>query len=288
MKNLIIIAAMTIVIGSCDKGKFNYPETRKVDTVDYYFGEAVPDPYRWLEDDNAPEVKEWVKAQNEVTFGYLKSIPFRDKIEQRLKEIWNYPKEGVPFEKGGYYFMEKNDGLQNQDVLYFMDSIGGEARVLLDPNTFSDDGTVALAGYAVSEDGKFIVYATSTGGSDWRDVYVKEIETGKKLDDHIQWVKFSNLAWYKNGFYYSRYDKPARGEELTNINNYQKVYYHQLGTPQNQDKLIFENSADPSKMYIADVSDDESYLYIYESQWSTNGNAIYVTDLKSGMSGTIK
>lgn len=288
MEKLFIIVAMTVLISSCNSSRYNYPETKKVDTIDHYFGTDVPDPYRWLEDDNAPEVKEWVEAQNEVTFSYLNQIPFREKVEERLKEIWNYPKVGVPFEKGGYFFISKNDGLQNQNVLYYMESLGAEEKVLLDPNTFSEDGTVALAGYDISNDGKYIVYATSTGGSDWRDVYVKEIATGKLLEDHVQWVKFSNLAWHNEGFYYSRYNKPEEGDELTNKNSFQKVYYHKLGTSQDEDKLIFENTSDPSKMYIADVSDDQRYLFIYESQWSTNGNAIHVTDLDKGEDEIIK
>jgi prolyl oligopeptidase len=263
---------------SCNKRTIQYPETKQVDQKDVYFGVEVADPYRWLEDDKSQETEEWVKAQNEVTFSYLAKISYRDKVKERLTSLWNFETMQAPFKKADKYFFFKNNGLQNQDVLYIQNSLTEEPKVLLDPNTLSEDGTIALGGYSVSNDGKYLAYQISKGGSDWNEILVKEIETGKDLEDHIKWVKFSGIAWYKDGFFYSRYEEPASGDELSGVNKYQKVYYHKIGTPSEKDDIIYENQEYSLRNFRAQVSLDEKYLFIYETQ-STNGNNLYVKNL---------
>ncbi|MFP4025238.1 MAG: prolyl oligopeptidase family serine peptidase [Thiohalospira sp.] len=272
---LIILIAFT----QCNQSPVKYPETKKVDQVDNYFGTQVEDPYRWLEDDHSPETEEWVKAQNKVTFDYLEKIPFRDKIKERLTTLWDYETMGTPFKKGDRYFFFKNDGLQNQSVLYTQKSLDDEPEVLIDPNKFSDDGTIALGGFSITNDAKYIAYQLSEGGSDWNEIHVRNIETGEDLKDKISWIKFSNIAWYKDGFFYSRYDAPGEGEKLSGVNKYHKVYYHKLGTPTETDKVIFENKEFPLRNFSADVSSDEKYLFIYETE-STSGNNLYVKNLQ--------
>lgn len=280
MKKLavILIAFVPMIFVACNSNRVKYPETKKIDVVDNYFGTAVPDPYRWLEDDKSPEVFEWVKAQNEVTFNYLNSIPFRSKIKDRLTEIWNYTSMGIPFREGGRYYFFKKDGLQNQSILYTMESLDSEPKVLLDPNTFSEDGTVALSTIAPSRDGKYLAYATNDGGSDWQKINVLDMASGKNLADEIKWVKFSSIAWYKNGFFYSRYDNPNKGSELSNINENHKVYYHTVGSNPESDELIFANRQYPLRNYSAQTTDDEKYLIIYETE-STYGNSVYIKNL---------
>ncbi|MBU1718977.1 MAG: prolyl oligopeptidase family serine peptidase [Bacteroidetes bacterium] len=253
-----------------------YPETKKVPLSDEYFGVKVEDPYQWLEDDKSNETAEWVKAQNEITFDYLGRIPFRDQIRERLKTIWDYPKYGVPFRKADLTFFFKNDGVQNQAVFY-VQSGSDSARVLLDPNTLSEDGTVALGDVAPSEDGKYLAYSINRAGSDWAEIYVLDIATGVLLDDHLMWVKFSNIAWHGNGFFYSRYDAPT-GSELSSQNENHKIYFHKTATPQTDDKLIFTNPDSPKRNYTAEVTDDHKYLCMYESE-TTSGNAFYIKDL---------
>ncbi len=272
---LLIAVVFTV---SCNKRTIQYPETKKVDQKDVYFGVEVADPYRWLEDDRSQETEAWVKAQNEVTFSYLAQIPYREKIKERLTNLWNYETMQVPFKKAGKYFFSKNNGLQNQDVLYYQNALTDEPKVLLDPNTLSEDGTVALAGYSVSNDGKYLAYQISKGGSDWNEIMVKEIESGKILEDHIKWIKFSGIAWYKDGFFYSRYDEPESGSELSGVNKYHKVFYHKLGNVSSNDELIYQNPEYPLRNYGAQVSSDEKYLFIYETQ-STSGNNLYVKNL---------
>jgi len=264
----------------CPKDKINYPVTAKVDSVDVYFGHEVTDPYRWLEDDNSAETAQWVAAENEVTNAYLDKIPFRPDLKKRLTDIWNYPKYGVPFNKGDYYFFFKNDGVQNQSVMYIQDGIDGEPRVLLDPNKLSEDGTVALASLGISKDGKYLGYGISRGGSDWNEIYVMNIETGETLEDHINWVKFSGISWMGNGFFYSAYDEPKEGDELSGQNRFHKVYYHEIGTPQNDDILIYEDKDNPLRNMHAYVTDDEKYLILGITE-STSGNSLYAAKLKS-------
>lgn len=281
MRNLLVFLISTVIMmSSCTpkQEKLTYPETRKTDTVDVYFGENVADPYRWLEDDNSAETAEWVAAQNKVTDAYLDKIPFRAQIKERLTTLWNFPRYGVPFHKGNYYFYSKNDGIQNQSILYVQDSLKGESRVFLDPNTLSDDGTTSLGSYSVSKDGKYFAYSLSKAGSDWNEIYVKETATGKDLTDHLGWIKFSGISWKGDGFYYSSYDKPSKGSELSSKNEYHKVYYHTLGQPQSADKLIYENPNYPLRNYGGGTTDDEQYLILSETE-STSGNSLYIKDL---------
>ncbi|HON18424.1 MAG TPA: prolyl oligopeptidase family serine peptidase [Salinivirgaceae bacterium] len=283
-KQVFMFIFATLLASSCSehkKIKVTYPESAKVDTVDTYFGHAVPDPYRWLEDDNSEATKAWVTAQNAVTENYLKQIPFRDQIKARLTKLWDYPKSSAPFKKGGYYFVFKNNGLQNQSVAYFMKNLGDEPQVLLDPNALSEDGTVSLTQFAVSDDGKYLAYGISRGGSDWNEFFVKEIESGKMLDDHIQWVKFSGITWYNDGFFYSRYPQPKESDVLKGVNEHNKIYYHKIGTPQSQDQLIYEDPQNPKWGYSADLSEDKKFMVIHVTE-STSGNAVYIKNMETG------
>src|SRR5215210_2079637 len=219
-----------------------YPTTRKIDHVDTYHGTSVPDPYRWLEDDTAADTAAWVEAQNKVTFGYLEKIPFRAQLTQRLKDLYNYAKYSAPQRKGEYFFFRKNDGLQNQSVLYVQKGIDGKPEVLIDPNKLSDDGTVVLNAFAPSKDAKLAVYGISRSGSDWQEYNVLDLTTKKPLSDKIEWVKVSGVAWRGNGFYYSRYPQPEKGKELSSINENHQVFYHRVGTRQAQDELVYDDA----------------------------------------------
>lgn len=256
-----------------------YPDTRKDTTVaDDYFGTKIFDPYRWLEDDQSAETKDWVRRQNIVTFGYLGQIPYRESIRKRLEEIWNYEKFGTPFKEGGKYYFFKNDGLQNQSVLYVQDNLDSEAKMVLDPNAFSSDGTTSLGELDFSKDGRYLAYSISKGGSDWRTIFVKDLQTNQLLPDQIEWVKFSGIAWQNDGFYYTRFPEPAAGAELTAANKLGAVYFHKLGTQQNEDKLIYSDKAHPDRSFGASTTDDEHYLSL--SGWeSTSGNALWFKDL---------
>ena len=276
---MLLLATPILITMSCNTSKVKYPKSKKVDVVDEYFGVKVADPYRWLEDDKSPEAAEWVKQQNEVTFSYLNAIPYRNKIKERLTSIWNYNSMGTPFKAGGRYFFFKKEGLQNQSVLYMMENLEAEPKVVLDPNTFSEDGTIALSNVSVSRDGKYLAYSINDGGSDWQKIKVIELPSCNPLPDEISWVKFSSIAWQNDGFFYSRYDEPKEGSELSNINQNHKVFYHKVGTPIETDKLIFSNSQYPLRNYSAQTTEDEKYLIIYESE-STYGNSIYVKNLK--------
>lgn len=257
-----------------------YPETRKDTTVtDTYFGTIVPDPYRWLEDDNSEETTAWVEAQNKVTQSFLDQIPFRDTLRQRIEELWDYEKVGKPFKEGGKYYYFKNDGLQNQSVLYVAEHPHDEGEVFFDPNELSEDGTVSLGSYEFSEDGSLFAYSISISGSDWREVYVMDANTRRKLEDKIVDVKFSNISWKGNeGFYYSSYDKPTEGSELSGITQYHKLFYHKLGTPQSEDVLVFGGDITPRRYIGGYVTEDQRYLVITAAE-STSGNELYVQDL---------
>ena len=268
-----------------------YPETRKDGSIiDEYHGTKVADPYRWLEDDNSDETKAWVKSQNEVTFGYLKAIPQRAKIRERLEKAWNYERTGVPFEHGGKWFFNRNSGLQNQSVLHVTESLEAEARVLLDPNTLSKDGTTSLTEAAPSEDGKWLVYGVSKAGSDWQEFRVRDIATGKDTGDLIEWVKFSGASWAKDssGFYYSRYPKPREGAALTEANKNQTVYFHQLGTPQSEDKLIYARPDQPDWGLHASVTDDGHYLIYNVSHGTDPKNRLFYQDLTQAGAGVVE
>ncbi|MEA3478973.1 MAG: prolyl oligopeptidase family serine peptidase [Bacteroidota bacterium] len=277
--SLIIIAAI-IVMSGCKEEKTGlmYPVTNKVEQADDYFGTSVEDPYRWLEDDNSAETADWVKAENTVTEAYLAEIPFRDQLRDRLTKIWNYPKFGVPYKEGKHYLYYKNDGLQNQSVLYIQEGIDGEPRVLLDPNELSEDGTVALSGTDISKDGKYMAYKIARAGSDWNEIFVMDMESGALLEDHIEWVKFSGISWKDDGFYYGSYDQPEEGEELSDKNENHKVYYHKIGTAQKEDVLVYENPEFPLRNHYCGTTEDERFLLLYESE-STSGNSLYFKDL---------
>ena len=277
--NILIILAMTaIAIEACAP---KLPQTRKDDTVDNYFGTEVADPYRWLEDDASAETAAWVKAQNKVTGAYLKKLPAREKILARLKEVANYEKVGAPsHKKNGKWYFFKNDGLQNQSVLYEMDELGGEPSVFLDPNTLSDDGTVALKGTYFSHDCKYMAYVISRSGSDWEEIFVMDVENGSLLEDHIVWAKFTGASWRGNGFYYSAYDAPqGDGHEFSGKNEVHKIYYHRIGTPQSEDELYFSNPAEPLRFYQLEINEEETLAFLYEDGADV-GNNLYVKDLR--------
>lgn len=257
-----------------------YPETRKDTTVvDTLWGTPVADPFRWLEDDLSEETAAWVAAQNEVTFGYLSKIPFREALRTRLEKVWNYERFSAPFKEGKYTYFYKNDGLQNQSVLYRQAEGSEEAEVFLDPNSFSPDGTTSMAGISFSKDGSLLAYQISEGGSDWRKVIIMEAETKKILEDTLIDVKFSGISWFGNdGFYYSSYDRP-KGSELSAMTDRHKLLYHKLGTPQAQDKLIFGGDKNPRRYIYGSVTEDQQYLII-GAAISTTGNELYIQDLR--------
>ena len=257
----------------------SYPKARKDGTVDDYFGTKVSDPYRWLENDTSAETAQWVEAENAVTNAYLQKLPMRSKLLKRLKEVSNYGKEGAPFWRKGHWYQYRNDGLQNQSVLYTMDQLDGEQRVFLDPNTLSDDGTVALKALSFSKDGRYAAYAISRSGSDWMEIYVKDVETGRLLDDHILWCKFSGPHWMKDGFFYSAYDAPEEGKEFSNVNEIQKIYYHKLGTSQKDDVLFFQNPVNPKRFYSVSLDEEETMMFLFESGAGA-GNNLFVRDLR--------
>ncbi|WP_108804724.1 prolyl oligopeptidase family protein [Aquimarina sp. Aq107] len=289
-KTLLILFLLASIIGCKNETKIetaktiiplNYPETKKVDTVDTYFDTEVKDPYRWLEDDRSKETESWVAEQNKVTFGYLDSIPFRDQVKNRLSGLWNYEKVGSPFKEGDYTYFYKNDGLQNQYVIYRFKNEGDEPEIFLDPNTFSNDGTTSLGGVSFSKNGKLLAYSISEGGSDWRKVIVKNAETKEIIEDTLVDIKFSGMSWRGNeGFYYSSYDKP-KGSELSAKTDQHKVYYHKLGTAQKEDQLIFGGTPEEKHRYISGrVTEDDKYLIISAST-STSGNKLFIKNLTS-------
>lgn len=259
-----------------------YPETKKVDVVDTYFGTKVLDPYRWLEDDNAPEVAAWVEAENKVTFGYLDKIPYRAQIRKRLETLLNYSRYGAPTRRGENFVFWKNDGLQNQNVFYIQKGLDGTPDLLLDPNKFSADGTSQLGGFSLSESGKYVAYGISEGGSDWRDFYVLDVATKKLLDDHLEWVKFSGASWIGDrGFFYNRYPKPESGKKMAGKNDYQKIYYHKVGTPQSDDKLIYEDNDHPQRRQGVGVTEDQRFeiLSVSDSSAGKRGDAVFFREL---------
>lgn len=269
----LAIMSMIGIAGCQPQAEHQYPVTEKTAQTDDYFGTTVADPYRWLENDTSAQTAEWVKQQNEVTHNYLASIPFRDKIKERLTQIWDYPKVSAPFKKGGHYFTFKNDGLQNQSVAYIKDNLDGEDRVILDPNTLSDDGTVSLTNFNVSDNGKFLGYGISRGGSDWNEMFIKDIATGKDLTDHIQWVKFSGMSWYNDGFFYTRYPQPAEGMELSAENKNSFVCYHKIGTDQANDEVIYKDPQHPDWGFGLDITEDKKFMLLYVTE-STSGNQL--------------
>lgn len=263
--------------------KITYPTTQKVDHVDTYHGTQVPDPYRWLEDDRSDETAAWVKAQNEVTFGYLDQIPFRKKIFGDLEKAYNYPKYSAPRKKGEYFYFYKNDGLQNQSVLYRQKGLNGTPEVVLDPNKLSADGTTRLTVFSLSKEGTYAVCGFSQGGSDWQEYQVMDMKTLKMMTDKLEWVKVSGAAWQGDGFYYSRYPKPE-GSALAAKNENHQVFFHKVGTPQSSDKLIYEDAANPQRFHTISTTEDEQYaaLYLSDRGKGLDGNGLWV--MKKGES----
>lgn len=260
------------------QAQINYPVTKTVKQSDVYHGVTVEDPYRWLEDDHSGETKVWVEQQNEVTNTYLATIPYRQKIKDRLTELWNFDKMTPPFKKGKLFFSFRNNGLQNQSVLYSQVSLLDKPVVVLDPNTLSTDGTTSLSGMSISRNGKYLAYGISKAGSDWVEIHVRDIETKQDLNDLISWVKFSDISWKGDGFYYSRYDAPKGDKTFTQKNEFHKVYFHTLGRPQREDVLVYEDKAHPDRNFSAQVTHDENYLLIYGSE-TTSGQSMMVKDL---------
>ncbi|MAT55056.1 MAG: S9 family peptidase [Saprospirales bacterium] len=290
-KSLLMIAALAM-LASCKQENNNertanyppipvtYPETAEQDVVDEYFGEKVPDPYRWLEVDTAAAVEEWVKAENEVTFGYLEKIPFREDVRERYEELFNYPKFSAPFQVGEYYFFSKNDGLQNQSVIYRQKGLDGKPEVFIDPNAISPDGTTSINIIGVSDDNKYVAVSRQDAGSDWQQIHVYEVESMNKLPDELKWVKFSGASFWKDGFFYSRYPEPAPGTELSGNNLFHSIYYHKLGDPQENDKLIFMDKANPTYYHFGGVTEDGRYFVLYQAP-GTDGYATLYKDLEA-------
>ena len=275
----LLIAVITMMSSAI--GQLKYPETKKVTQTDDYFGTKVSDPYRWLEDDNSAETKAWVDAENKITQDYLSKIPFRDKVKQRLEQMWNYPKYSSPFKEGEYYYFYKNDGLQNQSILYRQRGLNGTPEVFIDPNIMSKDGTAAVSTPSFSKNKKYAAYMIAQAGSDWQQAFVMDVATKKILDDKIDFIKFSGLSWKgENGFYYSRYPAPDEKSKLTNQNQNQKSFYHKLGTPQSADVLIYEDKDHPLRSVGGGLTEDERFLIIRQSE-GTSGSQIWVKDMKA-------
>lgn len=294
MKNLFLLFFLTCILAACQQEgptnetdmnfpaiEVSYPETATEDVTDEYFGQSVADPYRWLEDDNAENTKDWVKVQNEVTGGYLDKIPFRDAVRDRYEELFNYPKYSAPFKVGDYYFFNKNDGLQNQSVIYRQKGLDGEPKVFIDPNLISKEGTTAIGISGLSKDNKFMVISQSDAGSDWQKLYVYDVESMEKTGDVIEWVKFGGASFWKDGFFYSRYPEPKEGDELKGNNLMHSVYYHKLGDPQSKDKLVFEDKENPTYYHFGNVTEDERYHILFQ-QPGTNGFKTMYKDLNAG------
>ena len=279
MKHFIVLSALALTATTMTAQKKIYPNAPKDGTVDTYFGVKIPDPFRPLEADRSKETAEWVAAENKKTNEYLAKIPFRGKLLKRLKEVADYEKVGAPFKKNGKWYVFKNNGLQNQSVLYQMDELGGALHEFLDPNKLSTDGTVALQGISFSKDGRYMAYVISRSGSDWQEIYVKDVATGELLSDHIEWAKFGGAQWCGNGFYYSAYDAPEKGKEYSSKNEVHKVYYHKIGTPQGQDVLFYQNPGHPLRFYSVSLNKEETMMFLHESG-AGSGMNLYVRDLR--------
>lgn len=293
MRNLLYVALALILLTRCgeenapsetmsyDPIPVSYPTTEKVEVEDDYHGTTVTDPFRWLEDDNAEDTKAWVTAQNKVTNGYLEQIDFRDAIAERLTDLVNYPRLGAPFRVGDYYFFSKNDGLQNQSVIYYQQGLDGEPKVFIDPNALSEEGTTSIGLLGASKDNKYMAYSRSDAGSDWRKIYVREIASNTDLEDELEWVKFGGAGWFEDGFFYSRYPAPAPGEELSGNNQMHSVYYHRLGTDQSEDQLVYEDADNPSYYHYGGTTEDEDYFFMYAAP-GTDGFSTHYLKLTPG------
>ena len=279
MKKIVLMSMVMMSASLMQAQHLQYPKAAKDGTVDEYFGEKVSDPYRWLENDTSAQTAAWVEAENKVTNAYLQKIPFREKLLKRLTELSSYERIGAPFKQNGKWYFYRNDGLQNQYVIYVKDQLDGEPRVFLDPNKLSTDGTVALKSLDFSNNGRWAAYAISRSGSDWQEFFVIDLATGELTDDHIEWAKFSDASWLGDGFYYSAYDRPTEGKEFSNVNAGHKIYYHKIGTPQSDDVLFYQNPTEPKRFYDVEVNEDETLMYLYESGAGA-GNNLYVRDLR--------
>jgi prolyl oligopeptidase len=285
MKSKFLIISMLALV-ACTQNMsdkklslLSIPVAHKDSVEDNYFGTLIADPYRWLENDTAPEVADWVVQQNKATFHYLEQIPIRNEIKTRLTEIWNYEKFSTPFKEGDYWYFGKNNGLQNQYVIYRTKNLqeASKAEVFLDPNQFSEDGTVSLASLSFSKDHKFAAVGLAKSGSDWNELFVLDVTTLKKTTDKIEWVKFSGATWFNNGFYYSRYDAPAKGKDFSNRNEFMKIYYHQLGSDQSKDVLVYEDKKHPLRYFNANITEDERFTFINISE-GTSGNEVLIRE----------
>ena len=276
-----IVLPLAVLFAGDSQPAFKYPSAPASNQVDDYFGAKVPDPYRPLENPDSPESRKWIEAEDKITFDFLKTIPERDGIKKRLTEVWDYERFGVPFKEKGRYFLSKNSGLQNQNVLYTSTNLSEPPKQLLDPNTLAKDGTIALSGLEVSDDGKLLAYGLSTAGSDWQQWKVRDVETGKDRPDQLDWIKFSGAAWKKDGsgFFYSRYDKPDEKDKLRSQVYNHKLFFHQLGTPQSRDKLIYERPDQKEWLLNAEVTDDGHYLIITVQRGTDPKNRIFYKDL---------
>lgn len=275
----VLLVSILILGIKLANAQFSYPATKKGLVQDTYFGTAIADPYRWLEDDTSEETKAWVREQNAVTTDYLSRIPFRNKVKDRLSVLWNYPKYGSPREEGAYYYFSKNDGLQNQSVLYRQKGLSGTPEVFLDPNRFSADGTVALAGLSFSKKARYAAYQLSSSGSDWQEALIMDLHTGKLIDDTIRYIKFSGITWRGDeGFYYSRYPVPDASSKLSKQNQYHKIYFHAIGTRQDSDVLVYEDNDHPLRNVGADLTEDGRFLIVSTTE-GTSGNELWVKDL---------
>ena len=279
-----LLISLIVLPAALAQKKFQYPATKKVDHKDTYHGVEVADPYRWLETDvrESKDVESWINAENKVTFDYLQGLPYRSAIKKRLTDMWNFRKFGVPTKEGGRYYYVENNGLQNQYVLYVQDSLADAPRVLIDPNTWSKDGTVALAGKHFSDDGRYLAYGVAEAGSDWNTWRVIEIDTGRVLPDEIKWAKFSSAAWTKDGegFFYGRYPEPEKGAAFQSLNKNMKIYYHRLGTPQSEDKVVFFRPEQPEWGYEPEVTDDGRYLVLTFWKGTDAKYQVHVKDLE--------
>jgi prolyl oligopeptidase len=275
------VVAAALACASVAAQQLQYPAARRLDQVDTYHGHKVPDPYRWLEDDNAPETVAWVEAQNKVTFPYLEAIPFRKRLHERVRALNNYERFSAPSRKGPYFFYSRNEGLQQQSVLYVQKGLEAPPDVLLDPNTWSNEGTARLTVFAPSKDARYAAYGISRDGSDWQQYRVIDLATRQPTADSIEWVKVSGVAWHGDGFFYSRYPVPEKGREKASINENHQVYYHRLGTPQSADTLVFDDPANPQRFHIVDTTEDERFavLYVSDRGKGKDGNALFVRDL---------
>src|SRR5437588_3571738 len=278
---LLILAPFALTFAADSLTQIKYPSAPTSDQVDDYSGTKVPDPYRPLENPDSPESRKWIEAEDKITFDFLKTISQRDGIKKRLTEVWDYERFGVPFKEKGRYFLSKNSGLQNQNVLYTSTNLSEQPRELLDPNTLAKDGTIALSGTEVSEDAKLLAYGLATAGSDWQQWKVRDVETGKDRQDILDWIKFSGASWKKDGsgFFYSRYDKPDEKNKLRSQVYNHKLFFHQLGTPQSQDRLIYERPDQKEWLFNAEVTDDGRYLIITVQRGTDPKNRIFYKNL---------